>query len=128
MSFEDQEVGSQMSLSALKPLSITTLSDDLGVNPIIKKPTSVSFYDLKQNEVLRDLMFVSPPKDFPIVSNGYFLRSCLKYFNGGFGPVKDTFQKYLPIRGRIGAVLNDYHSVMNGARVLRANSPLKFPL
>ena len=48
---EDQEVGSQTSLSALKLLSITTLSDDLGVNSIIKKPTSIYFYDPKQNEV-----------------------------------------------------------------------------
>ena len=96
---EYQEVGSQTSLSALKPLSITTLCDDLGVNPIIKKPTSVSFYDPKQNEVLRDLRFVSPPKNFPIVIKGYFLHYCSKYFNGGFGPDKDTFGKHLPVKG-----------------------------
>ena len=75
-----------------------------------------------------DLRFVSPYKVSPIVSKGYFLRSCSKSFNGGFGSVKDTFGKYLSVRGRIGAVLNDYHSVMNGVGALRAIAPNKVPL
>ena len=75
-----------------------------------------------------DLGFVSPRKVSPIVSKGYFLRSCSKSFNGGFGPVKDTYGNHNPVRGRTGAVLKDYHSVMIGAGALRANAPIKFPL
>ena len=127
-SVDDQEVGSQSSLTTLKTLSFTTPSNDLGCNKINKNPTSDSFYDPNQNDALRDLGFVSPPKDFPVVSKGYFLRSCSKYFDGGFGPDRDTYGKHLPVKGRFGVLINDYHSVNDGAGALRAKSPKEFPL
>ena len=122
------EVG-QTFLSTLKPLSISNLSDDLGFNPCIMNPSvaSSSFAPF-HNLALRDLGFVSPCKVSPIVSKGYFLRSCSKSVNERFQPVKDTPRNLKSVRGMTGDVLKDLHSVMNGAGALIAIAPNKFPL
>ena len=52
---EEKVIGSQSSLSTLKPLCITSLSDGLGWNNIDKEPTLGSLYDSVHNEALRDL-------------------------------------------------------------------------
>ena len=116
-------------LATLKSLSISNMSDDLGINPCFSNPSvALSNFAPFMNLALRDLGFVSPCKVSPIFSKGYFLCSCSKSVNGGFGLVKDTFGNHNPVRGRTGAVLKDFHYVMNGARALRANAPIKFPL
>ena len=128
-SLEDKVIGSQSSLSALKPLCITSLFKGLGWNKTDKEPVSVSSYDLAQNEALRDLGFVSPPKVFPVVSKGYFLRSVLKSIDGGFGSDRDPFGINLPVKCRVGVLVNANQIVKDGSGALRAlyASP-KFPL
>ena len=116
-------------LSTLKPLSISNMSDDLGINPCFSNPIvalspSVPFTNL----ALRDLGFLSPCKVSPIVSKGYFLRSCSKSVNEGFRPIKDTLGNLKSVRGLIGDVSKDLHSVMNGAGALREIAPNKVPL
>ena len=78
-------------LATLKYLSISNMSDDLGINPSFSNPSvALSPSDPFTNLALRDLGFVSPCKVSPIFSKGYFLCSCTKYVNEGFQPVKDT--------------------------------------
>ena len=116
-------------LATLKSLSISNMSDDLGINPCFSNPSvALSPSAPFTNLALRDLGFVSPCKVSPIVSKGYFLRSCSKSVNEGFWPVKDTLGNLKFVRGLTGDVLEDLHSMMNGAGVLRAKDPKDFPL
>ena len=128
-SLEDKDIGSQSSLSTLKPLCITSLSERLGWNKTDKEPVAVSSYDPVQNEALRDLGFVSPPKAFLVVSKGYFLCSVSKSIDGGFGSDHDPFGINIPVKGRVGVLVNVNHTVKDGSGELRAlYASLKFHL
>ena len=67
-------------------MSINTLSVGLGGNSFEKESVPDSLFDPVFNGALRDFGFISPLKISPVVSKGYFLRSCSKYSIGGFGP------------------------------------------
>ena len=128
-SLEDKDIGSQSSLSTLKPLCITNLSEGLGWNKTVKEPVSVSSYDPVQNDALRELGFISPPKVSPVVRKGYFLRSVSKSIIGGLGSDCDPFGLNIPVKGRVGVLGKANHTVKDVFGALRAlyASP-KFPL
>ena len=73
------------------------------------------------NKSLKELGFVSPCKASPIVSKGYYLRSCLKSVQEVFRPVKDKSGNHKAVKGLNGdeKVL---HSLMNGVGVLKASA------
>ena len=119
-SLEDKVLSSQSSLADLEPLCITSLTDGLGQNIFDKEPTVVSLIKPIQNEALRDLGFVSPPKVYLAVSKGYFLRSCSKYVDGGIRSDRDPFGKHLPFKGWDGVLVNTNQSVKDRNGALRA--------
>ena len=89
----------------------------------------VSLYDSVQNEALRDLGFISPPKIFPVVSKGYFLRSCSKINDGGFGSDHDPSGIHLSVKGRVGVLVNANPVVKVGSEALRdLYASTEFPL
>ena len=105
------------------------MSDGLGWNNIDEEHASGSLYDSVQNEALRDLGFVSPPKVFPVVSKGYYLRSCSKINDGGFGSDRDPFGIHLSVKGRVGVLMNANPVVKVGSEALRAlYASTEFPL
>ena len=70
---------------------------------------------------MKDLGFVSPCKASPIISKGYYLRSCSKSVQEIPRPVKDKPGYHEVDKGLIGdeKVL---HSVMSGVGALRASA------
>ena len=128
-SVEEKVIGSHSSLSALKPLCITSLFKGLGWNKTDKEPVSVSSYDPVQNYALRELRFISPPKVSPVVRKGYFLCSISKSIIGGLGSDCDLFGLNLPVKGRVGVLGKANHTVKDASGALRAlYASLKFPL
>ena len=88
-----------------------------------------SLYDYVQSKVLRDLGFVSPPNVFPVVSKGYYLHSCSKINDGGFGSDCDPFGLHLSVKGRVGVLVNANPVVKVGSEALRAlYASTEFPL
>ena len=79
-----------------------------------------SLYDSVQSEALRDLGFVSHPKVFPIVSKGYYLRSCSKINGGWFGSDRDPFGLHISVKGRVRVLVNANPIVKVGSEALRA--------
>ena len=61
----------------LKSFSISNSLDDIGILPFMNH-SSEAFSPTAPNSSLKDLGFVSPCKASPLVSEGYFLRSCSK--------------------------------------------------
>ena len=60
---------------------------------------------------------------------GYFLRSCSKINDGGFGLDCDPFGIHLPVKGRVGVLVNANHAVKVGSEALRAMyASTEFPL
>ena len=107
-------------LAKLKQLSISNSMDDLDTIPYL----NLSFEALSPtvpNLSLKDLGFVSPCKASPIVSKGYYLRSCSKSVQEVFRPVKDKPGNHKVVKGLNGdeKVL---HSVMSCVGALRAYS------
>ena len=82
---DDKDIGSDSSLSNLKPLCINNLVEDLGGFNIDKVSDLVSSLAPLQKEALRDLGFVSAPKAFPGVHKGYFLSFVSKSIIDGLG-------------------------------------------
>ena len=80
----------------------------------------VSVQDSVQSEALRDLGFFSPPKVFPIVNKGYYLRSCSKINDGGFGSDCDPDGLHLSVKGNIGDLVNAFPIAKVGSEALRA--------
>ena len=117
-------LGSQpVSLMSLKPLCIASLSEFEG--PVRDKNVEGfvvgSSYNSVQSDALRDLGFVSPLKGFPIVSKGYFLRSCSKVNkDGGFGSNRDPSGIHLSVQGRVGCLSTVNSEVKAIPRTLRA--------
>ena len=63
------------------------------------------------------------------MSKGYFLCSYLKPITGGFGSNRDPFGIHLPVKGRVGVLVNANQEVKFGSRALRAmNAFTEFPL
>ena len=104
----------------LKSLSISNSLDELGNFPYLNH-SSVALSPTAPNLSLKDLGFVSPCKASPIVSKGYYLRSCSKSVQEVFRPVEDQSGNLKAVKGLIGdeKVL---HFVMNGVGALRASS------
>ena len=103
----------------LKPLSINTLSVGRGGDSFEKESVPDSIFDLVFNGALRDFGFISPLKFSPVVSKGYFLRSCSKYTIGGFGPEQDPFGNF-PVKGGLGIMVKNNLSGKIGTGALRA--------
>ena len=99
---EEEVIGSQSdSLLSLKPLYIASLTDfERPVRNKIDEGFAVgSLYNSIQSNTLRDLGFVSPLNGFPIVSKGYFLRSCSKVNkDAGFGSDRDPSGIHLSVQ------------------------------
>ena len=97
---EEEVLGSQSSLLSLKPLSIASLIDFEGPmqNKNAEGSTVGSLYDSVKFDALRGHGFVSPLKVFPVVSKGYYLRSCMKVnLDGGFGSDHDPSGIHLSV-------------------------------
>ena len=93
----------------LKPLSIVSLAESvsLGHNQM-EKGSAIPVLDSVQSVALRDLGFVSPPIAIPVVNKGYYLRSCSKTFNGGFGLDRDPDGILLSVKTFTGDLGNAY--------------------
>ena len=112
--------GASEPLTNLKSLSISNSLNDLANIPSLNLfPEALSPTVL--NLSLKNVGFVSPCKASPIVSKGYYLRSCLKSVQEGFRPVKDKYGNHKVVKGLNGdeKVL---HYVMNGVGALKASS------
>ena len=63
------------------------------------------------------------------MSKGYFLRSYSKPIDRGFGLDRDPFGIHLPVKGRVGVLVNANQEVKFGSRALRAmNASIEFTL
>ena len=63
------------------------------------------------------------------MSKGYFLHSCSKTIDGGFGSDHDPFGIHLPVKGRVGVLANANHVAKVGSGALRAMyASTEFPL
>ena len=107
-------------LAKLKSLSISNSLDELGNFPYLSHP-SVALSPAAPNLSLKDLGFVSPCKASPIVSKGYYLRSCSKSVQEIFRPVKDKPGNHKVVNGLNGDE-NVLHSVMSCVGALRASA------
>ena len=107
-------------LAKLKSLSISNYLDDIGNFPFLNHSSEASS-PIALNSSVKDLGFVSPCKASPIVSKGYYLRSCSKSFQEIPRPVKDKpgFQKV--DKDQNGDV-KDLHSVSSCVGALRASA------
>ena len=105
-------------LANLKPLIISNSMNDLANIPSLNhfpKALSLSVPNLS----LKNLGFVSPCKASPVLSKGYYLRSCLKYVQEISRPVKDKLGNLEADKGLIGDEI-DTHPVLRGIGALRA--------
>ena len=107
-------------LAKLKSLSFSNSMDDLGNTPFLNH-SSEALSPIAPILSLKDLGFVSPSKASPIVSKGYFLRSCSKFVQEIYRPVKDIPGNHKLNKGLIGDV-KVLHSVMSGVGALRASA------
>ena len=78
-------------MTNINSLSIFNSLDDIGNFQNLSSTATISS--------LKDLGFVSPCKASPVVSKGYFLRSCSKSVQETSRPVKDKpgFQKVVSV-------------------------------
>ena len=107
-------------------MSISNSLSDLAIIPSLNffsKALSPSTPDLS----LKNLGFVSPCKASPVVSKGYYLRSCMKSVQEISRPVKIKSGNHEVDKGLIGDDF-DTHSVMRGIGTLRENALNKVSL
>ena len=107
-------------LAKLKQLSISNSMDDLDNIPFLNL-SSEALSPTVPNLSLKDLGFVSPCKASPIVSKGYYLRSCSKSVQEIPWPVKDKPGNHEVDQDLIGDE-NVLHPVKRGVGALRAST------
>ena len=113
-------------LAKLKSLSISNSMNDLVNIPSLNIfPEALS--PTVPNLSLKNLGFVSPCKASPVLSKGYYLRSCSKSVQDISRPVKDKIGNHEVDKGLIGDVI-DTHPMLSGIGVLRANALNKVSL
>ena len=113
-------------LANLKSLSISNSMNDLANIPSLNHfPEALS--PSVPNLSLKNLGFVSPCKASPVLSKGYYLRSCLKSVQEISRLVKDKPRNHEIDKDLIGDEI-DSHPVLRGIGVLRANALNKVSL
>ena len=104
-------------LANLKSLSISNSMNDLANFPSLNL-SSEAFSPTALNLTMNNLGFVSPCKASPVLSKGYYLRSCSKYVQEISRPVKDKPGNLEADKGLIGDEI-DTHPVLRGIGALR---------
>ena len=113
-------------LTNLNSLSIFNSLNDLANFPSLNLfPEALSPNVL--NLSLKKLGFVSPCKASPVLSKGYYLRSCSKSVQEISRPIKDKPGNHEIDKGLIGDEI-DTHPVLRGIGALRANALNKVSL
>ena len=113
-------------LANLKSLSISNSMNDLANIPSLNNFIE-ALSPFVPNLSLKNLGFVSPCKASPVLSKGYYLRSCSKSVQEISRLVKDKPGNHELDKDLIGDE-NDSHPVMSGIGALRAIASNKVSL